>query len=56
MSVADCQVKCLATAGCGGITVQASGSAGLFRCFRKKDIDLSSCDVGTSFSTFVAAL
>lgn len=55
MSIADCQAKCLATPGCSGVTVTPD-SGGLFRCFRKKAIDLSQCDFGTSFSTFVAAL
>ena len=54
MSVAACQAKCLATPGCGGVAVQAA-AGGLFRCFRKRDIDLPRCDAGTQFSTWLAA-
>jgi hypothetical protein len=52
-TVAECEAKCTSLSGCTGITVQNSG--GKFDCYRKKDVNIGSCDHGTSFTTYTYA-
>lgn len=51
MSVAACEQKCDELQGCTGIVVQPA--SGGFSCYRKADIDLSRCDSGTNFDTYL---
>ena len=53
MTIAECEQKCNQLQGCTGIVVEQAQQAGKWSCFRKADIDLSKCDSGTGFDTYV---
>ena len=53
MNVVDCRRKCESTAGCTAITWEGKDHSGVGRCFRKAAVDLSKCDKGTDFDTYV---
>jgi hypothetical protein len=53
MSVNDCEAKCLELEECTAIVWAGGDHSGVGQCYRKKDIDLASCDTGTSFDTYL---
>lgn len=52
MSLAQCQELCSKTPTCTAVTVSDAGN-GRVNCFRKKDVALRFCDVGTQYTTYV---
>ena len=52
MTLAQCQAKCEGLAGCTAVTVQ-DGGGGLVECYRKGDVSLQHCDLGSEFTTYV---
>ena len=55
MRLTECKAKCEAEPGCTAVTVNpnAGAGAGMVDCFRKAEVAVSQCDLGTSFSTYV---
>jgi hypothetical protein len=59
MSLDDCKARCVGTPGCTGVTTllasavpSVPGAGGsLFECFRKADVMIAECDMGSEYST-----
>lgn len=43
---------CSYTSGCSAVTVTKNGD-NMYECFRKSDVDPSSCDHGTTYDTYI---
>ena len=53
MTIQECQETCEVTEGCMGVVVKGSEDSSQGNCYRKASIDLSKCDVGTGFDTYI---
>ena len=54
MTVRDCQHKCSLDTGCSAIVFQGKDHSGVGMCYLKANVDLTKCDEGSSFDTYLA--
>ena len=53
MSLTECQQKCINLTDCEGITVSKDPTSGLFKCYRRGNIQLDACDRSPGYTTYV---
>ena len=55
ISLRQCQGKCAETPGCSAVVWLGSDHSGTGKCFRRADVELSKCDQGSVFDTYIHA-
>ena len=54
MTVRQCQLKCSLDPGCSAIVFQGNDHSGVGMCYLKANVDITECDEGSSFDTYLA--